>query len=174
MQATIAVIGMSVGKDYYKGDENLRIIPRFNWEQAREMHDSGVIQIVSHSYAMHDNPQLETGPYREGVLQMEGESLEEYKQAFRADFERSRSLIEQYVGSPMHVFVYPYGKYSMLTEELLQEAGVKVTVSTHGGINTIVRGDPQSLFLLRRIGVPGDKDIESILMADNVIGENET
>ena len=52
MKATVFVIGVSVGKNTYK-DTGLPMTPHFTWEQAREMADSGLVSLQSHTYDMH-------------------------------------------------------------------------------------------------------------------------
>lgn len=152
MKATISVIGMSVGKDKYKDTDEL-IIPHFGYNEAREMYLSGYIDIQSHSYAMHDNKDLEPD-CREGVLQKNGESENDYIFAFKQDYLRSRDEIEKGVGNKVFVYTYPFGEYSELTETLLRELGNKITVSTHPGVSTVIKGLPQSLYVLKRINVP--------------------
>jgi peptidoglycan/xylan/chitin deacetylase (PgdA/CDA1 family) len=54
MKATTSIIGISVGKNKYK-DTDIEIIPHFDYNKAREMYLSGVMDIQSHSFNMHDS-----------------------------------------------------------------------------------------------------------------------
>ncbi|SDJ84149.1 polysaccharide deacetylase family protein [Natronincola ferrireducens] len=147
MKATISIIGWAVGETKHKvtGRE---IIPRFTWEEAKEMIDSGHIDIQNHTYDMH-NPR-DQYPYRRGVLQKEEESLEDYIEAFREDVMEFHHAIEENLGNDVFVFVYPHGEYNDLTEELLVQLGYRVTLTGEHGVNLITR-DKNSLFKLKRI-----------------------
>lgn len=45
------------------------------------------------------------------------------------------------------MFTYPNGAYSELSERVLQALGVQVTVTTEGGANRLVKGEPETLRL---------------------------
>ena len=47
MKATIAVIGVMVGQDTYRGRQ---AYPHFTYEQAKEMYDSGLMDIQTHTF----------------------------------------------------------------------------------------------------------------------------
>jgi len=163
MQATISVIGIARGRDTYR-DTDYPAIPHFSFEEARPWVEAGVIQIQHHSHDMHQVRQFEPPEtFRRGVLQKEGESDEDYRAAFLADFETLRQAIEEALGTRVTTFVYPYGRYDENTEAMLQELGVRVTLTTNVGINTIYFGEPESLFLLRRINMTEAVDPGTIL-----------
>ena len=155
MPATSFIIGVSHGKNYYK-DTNHEILPHFNDAQAQEMERSGLISIQSHSYDMHQFELYEDGPFREGVLQMEGESDDEYIKAFIFDFERAAAQIKAMVGTRQFVFSYPYGLLNEQSDQLLGDMGVKATLTVDEGINIVVRGSPETLFDMKRLNVTGD------------------
>jgi len=154
MKATISVIGWSVGETKYKGTDR-DIIPHFTWEQAREMVESGHIDIQNHTYDMH-NPNTPEEPSRRGVLPEPGESSGAYARALAEDVLRNERNIERHVGNDVFALAYPYGEYTFLSELVLQDLGYKVTLSTRNGINTIRQGDPLSLFALKRINAGPD------------------
>jgi len=162
MKATVFIIGVSHGKSLYKDTDN-PIIPRFGDAEAVEMVESGVISIQSHSFDMHQHEPFETGPYRRGVLRRDGESEPEYIEAFRADFESAAAQIEVMLGSRPFVYSYPYGLSNDLTDGLLREMGIDVTLSIVPGLNVVTIGDPESLFSLKRFNVPGDRSPEELL-----------
>lgn len=148
MAATINVIGVSVGAEIYK-DTGVPITPHFSFEEAREMLQSGLIDIQSHSYDMHNSEQLDED-YRQGVFMKAGESEEEYISAFRSDFERSRREIEENTEAKVIAYAYPNGFYTTLSEVLLGEMGVKITFTIEEGMNTVIKGLPQSLRAMKR------------------------
>ena len=163
MKATIFAIGVSFGTDHYK-DTDYAITPHFGAAEAVEMTASGLISIQSHTYDMHQWPPYETGSaVRENILQLPGESEEAYVQALTEDFTRSRALLEDATGRPVDVLAYPAGQYSTLAQVTLQSLGVHVTLSTNPGINTVVKGLPQTLYAMLRFGITEDVTPEALL-----------
>lgn len=163
MKATIFAIGVSFGKDHYK-DTDYAITPHFGAAEAAEMAASGLISIQSHTYDMHQWPPYETdSAVRENILQLPGESEEAYVQALTEDFTRSRALLEDAAGQPVDVLAYPAGQYSTLAQVTLQSLGVHVTLSTNPGINTVVKGLPQTLYAMLRFGITEDVTPEALL-----------
>ena len=55
----------------------------------------------------------------------------------------------------MDVLAYPSGAYSTLSQWVLEENGIRVTLSTEPGVNTVVRGLPQTLYCMKRFHVDG-------------------
>lgn len=155
MKATIFVIGASVGKDKYK-ETNHPIKPHFSYEEARTMINSELIEIQSHTYDMHQWPDYEEGTARTAVVQLEGEKEESFIQALQADFARSKKELEAGTGQQVFALAYPLGKYSSLSEVLFKEMGVKTTLTTKSGFNTVIKGLPQCLQSLKRFPVDGD------------------
>ncbi len=163
MKATIFAIGVSFGKDHYK-DTDYTITPHFGADEAAEMTAAGLISIQSHTYDMHQWPPYETdSAVRENILQLPGESEESYVQALTEDFTRSRALLEGATGQPVDVLAYPAGQYSTLTQVTLQSLGVHVTLSTNPGVNTVVKGLPQTLYAMLRFGITEDISPEALL-----------
>ena len=163
MKATIFAIGVSFGTDHYK-DTDYAITPHFGAAEAAEMTASGLISIQSHTYDMHQWPPYETGSaVRENILQLSSESEEAYVQALTEDFTRSRALLEGATGQPVDVLAYPAGQYSTLAQVTLQSLGVHVTLSTNPGVNTVVRGLPQTLYAMLRFGITEDVTPEALL-----------
>ena len=163
MKATIFAIGVSFGKDHYK-DTDHAITPHFGAAEAAEMAASGLISIQSHTYDMHQWPPYESGSaVRENILPLPGESEEAYVQALTEDFTRSRALLEDAAGQPVDVLAYPAGQYSTLAQVTLQSLGVHVTLSTNPGVNTVVRGLPQTLYAMLRFGITEDVTPEALL-----------
>ena len=163
MKATIFAVGVSFGTDHYK-DTDYAITPHFGAAEAAEMTASGLISIQSHTYDMHQWPPYETGSaVRENILQLSSESEEAYVQALTEDFTRSRALLEGATGQPVDVLAYPAGQYSTLTQVTLQSLGVHVTLSTNPGVNTVVKGLPQTLYAMLRFGITEDVSPEALL-----------
>ena len=94
---------------------------------------------------MHNCKELDQDDYRKGVHQKPRESEEEDIAKFRADVEASRRAIEDALGTQVTVYAYPFGYYTQLSEVLLWEMGIKVTLTVEEGINVVIKGLPQSL-----------------------------
>lgn len=148
-KATICVIGAFVGRSTYKAT-GVPMLPYFSWDAAREMCASGLVKIASHTYDMHQYAPLETGEAREAVWPLSDETGEEFYAAVLADYEKMQSLFETELGQEIEIFAYPNGKYYSYSEDIIRSLGAKVTLTTKIGLNQIVKGDPESLYLLRR------------------------
>ena len=165
MKATAFIIGISHGESIYKGNPDFPIIPHFGDSEAREMVASGIFSIQSHSFDMHQHIPFETGPLppRRGILQRAGESEEDYINAFISDFTTAAAQIENAVGERPFVYSYPFGLHTDLSESLLEELGVTITVTTAARINILQINSPESLFGLGRFNVRGDMTADELL-----------
>lgn len=163
-RATIAVIGCSVGKDTYK-DTGTPINPHFSLEDAAPYVKSGVLDIQTHSYDMHQVKKLDGENCRFGVLRMEGETEEEYTRMLTADFLRSKEQIESVLDVDCNVYTYPYGACDELSERVLRGLGIQVSVTVEPGVNRIARDRPESLYQLKRINVAGGMSAGELLSA---------
>ena len=53
----------------------------------------------------------------------------------------------------IHAFSYPTGYFTQETQSLLGIRGVKASFTSDSGVNTLIKGLPQSLMELKRIEV---------------------
>lgn len=114
-----------------------------SWAQIKEMADSGLIELASHSHAMHTgiqaNPQgnlipaavshaydPQTGRY---------ETDAQYQARIEGDLRHSRSLIEQRTGHAVRTMVWPYGAYNQFTLAAARAAGMPITMTLMRGPN---------------------------------------
>ena len=148
--ANIAVIGVSIGRTTYK-DTDIPITPHFSLEDARPWVARGVL--TTHSYDMHQVTAVDGAGCRRGVLQMPGEAEPDYIAALTQDYTHAQEQLAGLPGKVLPVFTYPFGAYSELSERVLQELGVQVTVTIANGANRLVKGEPETLRLLHRIHV---------------------
>lgn len=149
MKADISVIGYTVGRDTMPVTEQ-PITPHFTWAQAKEMQDSGVIRIHSHTYNLHQNRY--TGEVtRSGVLKNTDEPYAAYVDLLRGDTNQLNRLISDHLRYENKVYTYPYGLNDKLTESLLDNMGFRITITIDPGINVIEAGNRDSLKLLKRI-----------------------
>ena len=164
MQATIFAIGVSVGKDTYK-DTDHAMTPHFGADEAREMVDSGLISVQSHTFDMHQWSPFEDGnaPVRETLLPFDGEADADYEAAVEADFAESRELLESITGQPVNALAFPEGAYVTLTQDALRSAGAELTFTTVRAVNTVVKGLPQSLCAMPRFGMTESTDMTALV-----------
>lgn len=151
MKAVISKIGWSVGEVYYK-DTDLPIIPHFSWEQAKEMIDSGLVEIQNHSHDLHDLLDDDI-PHRKGVLQKENETFLDYVHAIYMDTQIFEQKMIAQTGERPLVFTYPYGFNTPLSEAIFRSLGYRATVTVDEGPN-VITADPRSLYLLKRYNAP--------------------
>lgn len=112
-----------------------------SWAQIKEMTQSGLIEIASHSYDLHHgiiaNPQGNTQPAAV-TLQFKDrlntyESLAQRRTRIRIDLERNSNLIERNLGYRPRAMVWPYGAYDRITIEESARAGMRVNFSLDAG-----------------------------------------
>lgn len=151
LKATVYAIGVSVGCDRYK-DTQFEITPHFSFEEARAMIASGAIDIQSHTYDMHQWAPFEPGDrVRETMAPLDGESDADYAAALDRDLSVYSQLAKEELGYEFTSLAFPGGSYTTLTEVLVHQAGIPVTMSTRtDSRNVLVRGLPQSLYALSR------------------------
>lgn len=160
--ANIAVIGVSIGHTTYK-DTDIPIMPHFSLEDARPWIKRGVLTVTTHSYDMHQIAAVDGNDCRRGVLQMPDEAEPDYIAALTQDYTHAQEQLAGLPGKVLPVFTYPFGAYSELSERVLQEQGVQVTVTIADGANRLVKGEPETLRLLRRINVPAGMEPDALL-----------
>ena len=102
-------------------------------------------------------------PIRQGILRREDETEEAYAAFLREDCRRQNELLRPILGGDVDILAYPYGAHETLSEILLQEAGIYATVTISPGINTIVKGIPQSLLCMNRFNIDESMTGEGLL-----------
>lgn len=155
--AVIAVVGSWLEeKDTVNFDG--RSIPReklLSWYQLREMRQTGLMEIGSHSFDLHKgiqgNPQGNMQPatttrrYLSQELRHESEAS--YAQRIQTDLRRNSDLIRRHTGHAPRVIAWPYGRYNNTTRTIAEKLGMPVGLSLDDGAN--MQGTP--LWGLRRI-----------------------
>ena len=133
--AVLAMVG--VWQDGHAPDA-YRLI---NWDQAREMSKSGLVEIASHSYSLHYQLTLNdfadvhhaavTRRYANGTYEPE----EVYKRRVQADLRQSQELFQKELGKKARAMVWPYGAYNEITIDIALAEGFEVTFGLEGGFN---------------------------------------
>ena len=140
------------------GEANNPNYSSLTWDNIRELHNSGLIEIGNHTHAMHKFKP------RYGIAQVSSETIDEYKNAIRTDLEKANTFLTQSAGVPRPItFAYPFGKYTKEGREVLQELGFEAILTCNEGISIIRRGDPTSLHTLKRYNRSGNTSHESFM-----------
>ncbi|MGZ5076160.1 MAG: poly-beta-1,6-N-acetyl-D-glucosamine N-deacetylase PgaB [Methylobacter sp.] len=157
--ATLALIGSWLdGID--KPDESGKQL--LTWDQVREMSNSGLVEMASHTYDLHksavSNPQGDmqaaavTRIYDTASGHYETDS--EYRQRINAALRKSAEFIFQHAGVWPRVMVWPYGEYNNIALEASREAGMPMTMGLIDGFNTVANID-----VLRRLIMTDNPDV---------------
>lgn len=154
MKAVINVIVSTVGRD--TSLEGAPITPHFSWEEAKEMMDSGLIEIGHHTYDLHNVGDRSFG---KGVGRLKNESTEAYLHRLKEDIRLGEKQFEEHLHIKPTLFAYPYGIFTDETEEVLKELGYDITLTVKDGLAPI----SDSLFLLNRINMPHDKESPALM-----------
>ncbi len=152
MCATVFVIGINEGEEYYVHSGEPFWLTRFAYEAAASWVEKGVLDLQSHTLDMH---QLESYGYsgRDGMLPLQGESEEEYRQVVLEDVRQFQQRREGRVATELCALAYPFGYYSTELDHLLEEAGIAVTLTIDEHSNKVKIGDRSTLRMLGRYNI---------------------
>ncbi len=131
-----------------------------DWDMLRELESSGLIEIGSHSYALH-NPDTggelrESG--RNGVQRQRGESREAFQKRVGGDLEKSRDRIQEELGTVVCTFSYPYGAKDLWSKKAAEKI-FSVTLLTEAGYAS----PAEDCFDWKRFAVREDTDLAQLL-----------
>jgi peptidoglycan/xylan/chitin deacetylase (PgdA/CDA1 family) len=138
MKADFNVIGHLIDETWEKlreGDtRDGETAPYCTWEELAEMSESGEMNICSHTYDLHTYDR--SG--RIGMDLIEGESIEDYIQAIKDDYELAARCIGGWVGIEPTTVAYPYSKrHAACDEAILKNTGYKVLMADQGSRGTL-------------------------------------
>ncbi|WP_235603359.1 polysaccharide deacetylase family protein [Thermoanaerobacter sp. YS13] len=128
-------------------------IPCFTWKQAKEMSDSGIIEIESHTYDLHKY--MSNGfrkiPMVMGPVIINGhlETMAQYKKRLYTDFLRSREIIKEKIGKAPICLAYPFGAGNKISDAIAKKVGFEMAFGIQQGVNYY--GD--NIMKLKRITV---------------------
>lgn len=119
-----------------------------NWQQMREMQQSGLVEFASHSDDLHHgiiaNPQLSQQPAaitREYFpAQQRYESDRAYATRVVKDLRQSKQILDRELGINTRAIFWPYGAVTKETEALAREAGLPMSFSL-GSVLTLADAD---------------------------------
>jgi biofilm PGA synthesis lipoprotein PgaB len=113
------------------------------WPQIKEVADSGLVTIASHSHDLHRfvkaNPagNLEEAPsnliYFAGQERYESE--EEFRSRLRTDLAQSMEMLRTHLGFKPYILTWPYGAFNEIGLEEAQKVGFKWTLTLEEGFS---------------------------------------
>lgn len=141
-------------------------IPRsklMSWQQLRELSDSGLVEIGSHSFDLHrgiqGNPQGNMQPAATTRQWLTTSKHYEDEAAYRVrvatDLKRSSTEITSHIGRAPRVIAWPYGRYNTTLRDAAIKLGMKVGLTLDDGANYA----ETPLWGLRRILVQHDMQL---------------
>ncbi|MGQ9688608.1 MAG: poly-beta-1,6-N-acetyl-D-glucosamine N-deacetylase PgaB [Desulfobaccales bacterium] len=115
------------------------------WDQIREVSDSGLVTVASHSHALHKlipaNPQgnLEAAganlKYMAEARRYETEA--EFRRRLRADLAESRDILRQKLGKPVTILTWPFGAYNAIGVEEAGKLGFQMILTLEEGFGRL-------------------------------------
>ena len=110
------------------------------WQQLREMRESGLVEIASHSHDLHhgvlSNPQGNSAPAattrRYDAARQRYEDEAQWRARIRADLARSVDLIRANTGVAPRAVVWPYAAYNKVGNAIAGELGMPVSFDLDG------------------------------------------
>lgn len=169
-KAVINVIGIYSDSD--SGGENSN--PNYSyltWKQIGELSKSGYFEIGNHTYDMHRFKP------RYGMARKYGETDDEYRAAIRGDLVKLQNLLDDCMGvridpenpdmvrkeSFVRTIAFPYGRVTPIAKEQALDMGFELLLTCTEGVSVIERGNPKSLYNLKRINRSGYYTTEKVM-----------
>jgi biofilm PGA synthesis lipoprotein PgaB len=105
------------------------------WDELREMQQSGLVEIASHTWELHEgivaNPQGNVIPavivHAYDAKTRHYETDEEYEARIHADLARNSREIEEHVGRAPRAVMWPYGAYTQVADSIAESMGMKAS-----------------------------------------------
>ena len=132
-----------------------------SWEELKEMEDSGLVTVVSHTHAMHKQQDVNPQGGRNGVVGSHlyfgarYETDAEYHTRVTNDIQEVQRLFQQHLGHKARAMVWPYGIYTKEAVEIAVQSGMEATFLLDGGIN---EASEDFLLYAKRIIMESDFD----------------
>jgi len=126
------------------------------WAQIREVSDSGLVTVASHSHKLHQlvnaNPfgNVERAPFAFVYLPEEKryETEDEFRKRIRDDLSRSVEILKAKVGVKPSILTWPYGSYNNPGIEEAKKLGFKMMMTLDYGFSDVKNLDRVSRYYL--------------------------
>ncbi|MFH7764824.1 poly-beta-1,6-N-acetyl-D-glucosamine N-deacetylase PgaB [Acinetobacter sp. BSP-28] len=166
----LAVVGSwlepKAGQSIDFSGEKIQRNQMLSWSELKEMQDSGLVEIASHSYNLHrgilGNPQGNMEPAAVTRLydpkSASYETDQHYQQRITGDLKQNNQLLSAHGLKSPRVMVWPYGHYTMQTVNIAQQLGMPVAISLDDGADSA----QSSLGQLNRILIEGNMTTQDL------------
>lgn len=144
MKAVISIIGIETDRYSQEGSILNNNFSHLTWSQVEELSNSGLVEILNHTYDMHSYKT------RNGINKKDGESQETYERKLTENVLLLDKKLKHHIGKCNNTFTYPFGAAPKYAYSIIKELGFKATLSCTEGINYISH-NPECLYLLKRI-----------------------
>lgn len=146
--AVVALVGGWMEPEQGEIEFDGRKIPRnrlLSWQELREMQASGLVEVASHSFQLHQgivaNPQGNLEPAAVARQWLPREHVYETEKAYvarvAADLKRNSALIAHHLGKAPRTMVWPYGRYNQQTLSIAARLGMTVGFNLNDGPDTL-------------------------------------
>lgn len=144
IKAVFAIVGKwtedGAAPDYGFKDHNPKMA---SWKQIKEMMDSGWVDIVSHTYNLHQpeiiNPQGNqagmAGFLKYNTATKTYQSDSDFMNHVQADLKKNNELIKKHLGKDNSIVVWPYGVFNGLSSKAAKNVGAKMQMTLRPGLN---------------------------------------
>ncbi|MGN0178737.1 MAG: polysaccharide deacetylase family protein [Monoglobaceae bacterium] len=156
-KAVISIIGKYTDI-YSETEEENPLYSHITWDEAREMCESGLVEIENHSYNSHT-----TDKGRNGTKKKKGESEAAYAEYISSDIGKLQEEIHANLGYTPQLFAYPFGSVSEASYDILKQMGFKMTLSCEEKVNYLKTGDTDGIYMLGRYLRTNKRNAEKIL-----------
>lgn len=114
-----------------------------SWKQLKQMSDSGLVEIASHTYNLHRgilaNPQGNMQPALTARLYDAANNRYETNQAYRSrlyqDLKSNNDLLLRHGLKSPRIMVWPYGRYNTQAQEIASQLGMPIGFTLDDGAN---------------------------------------
>jgi biofilm PGA synthesis lipoprotein PgaB len=121
--------------------------PLMNWEQIKEVAQSELVEIASHTFNLHKgipyNPQGNVGSAVSvrafDPILKKYETEAEYEQRITDDFIQQRNLLKEKLGIHPWAVVWPYGRYNQISVSVARREGLRLCLSLDDGVANVNR-----------------------------------
>ena len=130
-KAVISPIGYTADAVQGTGKKN-PAYSQCDWNEYREMVESGLVEIQNHTFNLHKNING-----RKGASIKKGENFETYKKILVEDLTKFNDRMYEELGTKPTAFVFPFGAKSESTIKVVKEMGFKAMLDCEEKITEI-------------------------------------
>lgn len=116
-----------------------------SWKQLKELTDSGLVTVASHTYDLHKshvfnvqgNEAASAAYFKYKLPQKKYESDSEFLKRLTEDLRTNNQLIKKHTGLTPSIIVWPYGEQNGLSMQAAKSVGLKSQFTIRGGVNNV-------------------------------------